>query len=63
MAVTWPVAFVWTRKSMMCFSLSLVWRRMQDFAWRKFLGGRRFAIDNCAIEFEQKRLTSMPTST
>ena len=25
-------------------------------AWRKFLGGRRFVIDNCAIEFEQKKI-------
>jgi hypothetical protein len=25
-------------------------------AWRKFLGGHRFAIDNCAIEFEQKKI-------
>jgi len=24
-------------------------------AWRKFLGGRRFVIDNCTIEFEQKK--------
>ena len=25
-------------------------------AWRKFLGGRWFVIDNCAIEFEQKKI-------
>ena len=25
-------------------------------AWRKFLGGSRFVIDNCAIEFEQKKI-------
>ena len=25
-------------------------------AWRKFLGGRRFVINNCAIEFEQKKI-------
>jgi len=25
-------------------------------AWRKFLGGRRFVIDNCAIEFKQKKI-------
>ena len=25
-------------------------------ACRKFLGGRRFVIDNCAIEFEQKKI-------
>ena len=25
-------------------------------AWRKFLGGRRFVIDYCAIEFEQKKI-------
>jgi len=25
-------------------------------AWRKFLGGRRFVIDNCPIEFEQKKI-------
>ena len=25
-------------------------------AWRKFLGGRRFVIANCAIEFEQKKI-------
>jgi hypothetical protein len=25
-------------------------------AWRKFLGGHRFAVDDCAIEFEQKKI-------
>ena len=25
-------------------------------AWRKFLGGRRFVIANCAIEFEEKKI-------
>ncbi len=25
-------------------------------AWRKFLGGHQFAVDNCAIEFEQKKI-------
>ena len=25
-------------------------------AWRKFLGGRRFVIDDCPIEFEQKKI-------
>jgi hypothetical protein len=25
-------------------------------AWRKFLGGRRFVIDNCAIEFKQNKI-------
>ncbi len=25
-------------------------------AWRKFLGGRRFVIDNCPIELEQKKI-------
>ncbi len=25
-------------------------------AWRKFLGGHRFAVDNYAIEFEQKKI-------
>ncbi len=25
-------------------------------AWRKFLGGHRFAVDDCAIEFEQKTI-------
>ncbi len=25
-------------------------------AWRKFLGRHRFAVDNCAIEFEQKKI-------
>jgi hypothetical protein len=25
-------------------------------AWRKFLGEHRFAVDNCAIEFEQKKI-------
>jgi hypothetical protein len=25
-------------------------------AWRKFLGGRWFVIDNCAIEFKQKKI-------
>jgi hypothetical protein len=29
-------------------------------AWKKFLGGHRFAAHNCAIELEQ-RLTSMHT--
>ena len=24
--------------------------------WRKFLGGRRFVINNCPIEFEQKKI-------
>jgi hypothetical protein len=31
-------------------------------AWRKFLGGHQFAAHNCAIELEQKKLTSMHTS-
>ncbi len=25
-------------------------------AWKKFLGGRRFVIDNCPIELEQKKI-------
>ena len=25
-------------------------------AWRKFLGGPRFVIDNCAVEFKQKTI-------
>jgi len=25
-------------------------------AWRKFLGGRQFVINNCPIEFEQKKI-------
>ncbi len=25
-------------------------------AWREFLGGRRFVIDDCPIEFEQKKI-------
>ena len=25
-------------------------------AWRKFLGGRRFVINDCPIEFEQKKI-------
>jgi len=25
-------------------------------AWRKFLGGHRFVINNCPIEFEQKKI-------
>ncbi len=25
-------------------------------AWRKFLGGHQFAVDDCAIEFKQKRI-------
>jgi hypothetical protein len=25
-------------------------------AWTKFLGGHRFAVHNCIIEFEQKKL-------
>ncbi len=25
-------------------------------AWRKFLGGHRFAVDNWAIEFKQKKI-------
>ncbi len=25
-------------------------------AWRKFLGGRRFVINDCQIEFEQKKI-------
>ncbi len=25
-------------------------------AWRKFLGGHRFAVDGCAIELEQKQI-------
>ncbi len=25
-------------------------------AWRKFLGGHRFAVDDCTIEFEKKRI-------
>jgi hypothetical protein len=24
--------------------------------WRKFLGGHRFAVDNCTVEFEQKKI-------
>jgi hypothetical protein len=25
-------------------------------AWRKFIGGHRFAIQDCAIEFDQKKI-------
>jgi hypothetical protein len=44
------------------FSLSPAWRhtrfgfQIKASAWRKFLGGRRFVINNCAIEFEQKKI-------
>jgi hypothetical protein len=29
---------------------------IKQTAWRKFLGGHRFAVDDCAIEFEQKKI-------
>ena len=58
MAVTWPVASVWNPTNMRCFSSSPAWFGFQikAGAWRKFLGGRWFVIDNCAIEFEQKKI-------
>jgi hypothetical protein len=29
---------------------------MKPAAWRKFLGGNRFASDDCAIKFDQKKI-------
>jgi hypothetical protein len=29
---------------------------IKQTAWRKFLGGHQFSVDNCAIEFEQKKI-------
>jgi hypothetical protein len=29
---------------------------IKPMAWRKFLGGHRFAVDGCAIELEQKKM-------
>jgi hypothetical protein len=29
---------------------------IKQTAWRKFLGGHQFALDDCAIEFEQKKI-------
>ncbi len=29
---------------------------IKPMAWRKFLGGHQFAVDDCAIEFEQKKI-------
>ncbi len=29
---------------------------IKQTAWRKFLGGHQFAVDDCAIEFEQKKI-------
>jgi len=62
MAVTWPVASVWTLPSMRRFSSSPAWRnkrfgfQIKADAWRKFLGGRWFVADDCPIEFEQKKI-------
>jgi len=53
MAVTWPVTSVWTPTSMRCFSSSLAWRRIRDFPNQ---GRCCLEIDNCAIEFEQKKI-------
>ena len=62
MAVTWPVASVWTPTSVRRFSfagLALYTRfgfQIKAGAWRKFLGGCQFVIDNCAIEVKQKKI-------
>jgi hypothetical protein len=29
---------------------------IKQTAWRKFLSGHRFTVDDCAIEFEQKKI-------
>jgi len=30
--------------------------KIKPTAWRKFLGGHRFAVDDCIIELEQKKI-------
>jgi hypothetical protein len=30
--------------------------KIKPTAWRKFLGGHRFAVDDCVIELEQKKI-------
>ena len=30
--------------------------KIKPTAWRKFLGGHQFTVDDCAIEFEQKKI-------
>jgi hypothetical protein len=30
--------------------------KIKPMAWRKFLGGHRFAVDDCVIELEQKKI-------
>ena len=61
MAVTWPVASVWTPYEALLFVAGQVLYTRVDFqikadAWRKFLGGRRFVADDCPIEFKQEKI-------
>ncbi len=63
MAVTWPVASGLDPDKyealLIVAGLALYTRfgfQIKANAWRKFLGGRRFVINDCPIEFEQKKI-------